>query len=80
MSAMLRRDPGLPMHVFGTKRAGLARYGHKVVSADSLAWSYQDVAGVNEMLVLDRVGSCGASHRSGWFDSAAFTAPQRRRS
>lgn len=41
ISAMLRRDPGLPMHVFGTKTAGLARYGHKVVSADSLAWSYQ---------------------------------------
>ena len=35
ISAMLRRDPGLPMHVFGTKSPGLARYGHKLVSADT---------------------------------------------
>ena len=32
VSGLLRRDPGLPMHVFGTKTAGLARYGHKVLS------------------------------------------------
>ncbi len=31
---------GLRLHGFGVKRAGLARYGHLLESADSLAWSY----------------------------------------
>ena len=31
---------GLRLHGFGVKRAGLARYGHMLASADSLAWSY----------------------------------------
>jgi hypothetical protein len=39
--AMLRDiDPGLPIHGFGVKTAGLARYGHLLDSADSMAWSF----------------------------------------
>jgi len=41
VSALLRLDPGLPLHTFGAKGQGLARYGHKICSADSLAWSMQ---------------------------------------
>jgi hypothetical protein len=41
VSAMLRRNPGLPVHLFGTKASGLARYRHKVLTADSLSWSHQ---------------------------------------
>ena len=41
VSALLRLDPGLPLHTFGAKGGGIARYGHKICSADSLAWSYQ---------------------------------------
>ncbi len=41
VSALLREDPGLPLHTFGAKGAGIARYGHKLASADSLSWSYQ---------------------------------------
>jgi len=33
-------NAGLRLHGFGVKRAGLARYGHLLESADSLAWSY----------------------------------------
>ena len=33
-------DAGLRLHGFGVKRSGLARYGHLLESADSLAWSY----------------------------------------
>lgn len=31
---------GLRLHGFGVKCQGLARYGHHLVSADSMAWSY----------------------------------------
>lgn len=31
---------GLRLHGFGVKTGGLTRYGHKLASADSLAWSY----------------------------------------
>ena len=41
VSALLRSDPALPLHTFGAKGAGIASYGHKICSADSLAWSYQ---------------------------------------
>jgi hypothetical protein len=36
---VLVRDHGLPLHIFGGKVDGLARYGHKITSADSLSWS-----------------------------------------
>ena len=36
-----RAIPACQMHVFGTKSTGLARYGHKVVSADTSAGAYQ---------------------------------------
>jgi hypothetical protein len=39
--AILARDPGIPLHVFGAKLTGLARYGYKLVSADSMSWSYR---------------------------------------
>ena len=41
VAALLRLDPGLPLHTFGAKGGGIARYGHKICSADSLAWSMQ---------------------------------------
>jgi hypothetical protein len=31
---------GLRLHGFGVKQRGLARYADRLVSADSLAWSY----------------------------------------
>lgn len=31
---------GLRLHGFGVKTGGLARYGHRLASADSMAWSY----------------------------------------
>lgn len=40
ISALLRQDPGLPLHTFGAAGGGIARYGHKIASADSLSWSY----------------------------------------
>ena len=40
VSAILARDPGMPLHTFGSKVTGLARYGHKITSADSMGWSY----------------------------------------
>jgi hypothetical protein len=41
LSAILVRDPAIPLRVFGAKLTGLARYGHKLVSADCLSWSYR---------------------------------------
>jgi len=32
---------GINLHGFGVKTSGLARYGHQLTSADSMAWSYQ---------------------------------------
>ena len=34
-------DYGLRLHGFGMKRTGLARFGTRLVSADSMAWSYR---------------------------------------
>lgn len=47
--------PWLALHGFGCKTAGLARYGHRLTSADSLAWSY---AGRREP------AGCTPSHRN----------------
>jgi hypothetical protein len=35
------RELGLRLHGFGAKTLGLELYGHELVSADSLAWSFQ---------------------------------------
>ncbi len=32
--------PRLPLHAFGVKRDGLAKIGHLLASADSMAWSF----------------------------------------
>lgn len=40
VNALLAIDPGLPLHGFGVKLRGLEKYGHRLTSADSLAWSY----------------------------------------
>jgi hypothetical protein len=32
---------GLRLHGFGVKTSGLQRYGHRLVSADSMAWSFR---------------------------------------
>lgn len=40
LSALRDMDPGVPLHGFGVKKNGLARYGHLLSSADSMAWSY----------------------------------------
>lgn len=37
--AIIDRDPEIPLHGFGVKTRGLERYGHRLTSADSLAWS-----------------------------------------
>lgn len=34
-------DAGLRLHGFGVKAEGIARYGERLTSADSLAWSYR---------------------------------------
>lgn len=34
-------DLGVSLHGFGMKTRGLARVGHRIQSADSMAWSYQ---------------------------------------
>lgn len=47
--------PWLELHGFGCKTAGLSRYGHRLGSADSLAWSY---AGRREP------AGCDPSHRN----------------
>lgn len=41
ISAILRRDPDMPLHAFGVKAGGLKIYGRKILTCDSLAWSYQ---------------------------------------
>jgi hypothetical protein len=41
VSALLRQDPGLPVHGFGVKKLGLERYGHMLNTADSMAWSFE---------------------------------------
>jgi hypothetical protein len=40
VTALLAVDPGMPLHGFGVKTAGLRAYGHLLGSADSMAWSY----------------------------------------
>lgn len=41
IDALIREfTPTFALHGFGCKTAGLARYGHRLTSADSLAWSY----------------------------------------
>lgn len=41
LSTIQRHDPEIPLHAYGLKMSGLRRYGHRVTSADSTAWSYQ---------------------------------------
>lgn len=56
IDALIREfTPWLALHGFGCKTAGLARYGHRLESADSLAWSY---AGRREP------AGCTPSHRN----------------
>jgi hypothetical protein len=52
---LIRRLQPLRLHGFGIKTQGLARYGHLLVSADSMAWS---AAGRREPT------GCTASHRN----------------
>lgn len=40
IAAICEAVPGIRLHGFGVKTAGLLRYGHLLASADSLAWSY----------------------------------------
>ncbi len=40
LDAILDRDPGIPLHLFGVKTLGMAKYGDKSTSCDSLAWSF----------------------------------------
>lgn len=41
IEGLLERDDLLPIHGFGVKLQGLAKYGHLLASADSMAWSYK---------------------------------------
>ena len=49
---------GLRLHGFGMKSAGLARVGHLLTSADSMAWSTRGRMAWQH----DRVKMCGGSH------------------
>lgn len=40
LSTIQRHDPDIPLHAYGLKLSGLKRYGHRVLSADSMAWSW----------------------------------------
>lgn len=40
VAAVTARVPGIRLHGFGVKKAGIERYGHMLASADSMAWSY----------------------------------------
>lgn len=40
LAALRDRDPFLPIHGFGVKLKGLAKYRHLLRSADSMSWSY----------------------------------------
>lgn len=39
IAAIRAADPAIPLHGFGVKTLGLARYGHELESCDSAAWS-----------------------------------------
>ncbi|HKS43841.1 MAG TPA: hypothetical protein VJT49_01770 [Amycolatopsis sp.] len=41
VAALRQRDPDLPLHGFGVKLGGLRTYGHLLISADSMAWSFE---------------------------------------
>jgi hypothetical protein len=41
ITRVLAGERGLPLHAFGVKTRGLAHFAAWLVSADSLAWSYQ---------------------------------------
>lgn len=49
---------GLRLHGFGVKRAGLAKYGHMLASADSLAWSYTARADKVKLPGCEHDGPC----------------------
>lgn len=51
---LLARENRLPLHGFGVKVAGLARYGQHVASSDSMAWSARG----------RRLPGCAVGHRS----------------
>lgn len=40
ITAVLAGDPEMPLHGFGVKTQGLQQHGHRLESADSMAWSF----------------------------------------
>lgn len=77
VSAVLARDLGLPLHIFGGKVDGLARYGHKITSADSLSWSI--TARYDRPLPGHGHASCGncLDYALRWRDRVLAAAPSR---
>lgn len=41
ISTILQHDPEMPLHAFGVKAGGLKLYGRKILTCDSMAWSFQ---------------------------------------
>ena len=71
------------LHGFGVKKQGLARYGHLLASADSLAWSYDARMGPIRLPGCTTHKNCAnCLHyaliwRAGVFDAPAGRAPKR---
>ncbi|CAL9677543.1 hypothetical protein SUDANB95_07868 (plasmid) [Actinosynnema sp. ALI-1.44] len=72
---------GLRLHGFGVKRAGLAKYGHLLKSADSLAWSYTARASKIRLPGCEHRGPCNNCLRYAlkWREETieAMNAPQQ---
>lgn len=60
IDALLSLDPGLPIHGFGVKMRGLEKYGARLGSADSLAWSFD----ARRTSPLPECAEAGARHRN----------------
>jgi hypothetical protein len=68
-------DCGLRLHGFGVKQAGLGRYGDRLTSADSMAWS----ARARNEWHHERRRLCGGEHRGGCGNCRAWALTWRDR-
>lgn len=59
--ASLRESaPGMPLHGFGIKTAGLVQYGHLLTSADSMAWSFNARHGPKDPTCVKKHKNCAS--------------------
>lgn len=68
-------DMGLRLHGFGMKSRGVARVGHLLASADSMAWSSR----ARNAWHHDRQRLCGGVHRGGCANCAVWAERWRDR-